>query len=555
MTEIPVVGAQPNPTSSDRYQLLEQALTEGGHPEDFWNVVNLLNPPNSILKLSVPSLCKGKKVAVIGAGLAGLSAAFELRKLGFDITIFEKQRERVGGRVYTYYFDKGQNLYGELGASVIPVAHQTVWHYIDLFHLNTRPYVPAVNAYIYDRGIRVRNDPLGLGVKTWIYPQYRLTACEKGLPWERWLDVYAKHDLLRLPAEERREILQIKRQYCDSISQYYGISVRKILEKNRLSNGGIELLSTLSLHNAALNDYSYDWSRSYIEAESCMYQIEGGTSKLPEAFYQSLLSPEPPEYQILNRENIGCVRFQQGTSVIKIDGNHRDCVRLTCQQEGTSKITLADFDYVICAMPLPALRAILLTPAFSPEKMQAIRELHCMPVQRTLFLCSKPFWRENGVLGGRSVTDLPIQTILYPTDSAYVGKVQLNASVLTASANLGQDAVVLGSMESSRRLELIKRQVERVNGLSEHALDEIVLKSKTLLWSDAAGFYGGFTCYNPGQKVSLSAAAAQGEYGGRVLFAGGDISTQPGWMQGALQSGMIAANEVACQTLLQPFTK
>ena len=555
LAEIPVVEAQPNPTSSERYQLLQQALTEGGHPEDFWNIVNLLNPPTQITKISVPPLCKGKRIAVVGAGLAGLSAAFELRKLGFDITIFEKQRERIGGRVYTYYFDEGQNLYGELGASAVPIAHQTVWHYIDLFHLRTRPCFSAVRGDIYDRGIRVRNDPLGLGVKTWIYPQYQLTACEKNLPWENWLDVYIRHDLLRILPEERREILQIKRQYCDTIRQYYGMTVRQILEKNRMSNGGTELLSVLSLRNAALNDCSYDWSRKYIEADACMYQIEGGSSKLADAFYQSLLSQTPPEYRKLGIDVVGSVRFQQGVSVTQIDGSKPKTVRLICRQEGTEETTEEEFDCVICTVPFCALRGVKLNPAFSPEKMQAIRELRYMTAQRTLFLCSKPFWKERGIFGGRSVTDLPIQEIVFPAYPAYAENVQLNTAVLTAASSLGQDAVTLGSIESSQRLELIKRQVEATCGLSDKELDDIVLQSKTLLWSDAAGFYGAFACYSPGQKVSLSAAAAQPEYDGRVLFAGADISTQPGWMQGALQSGMLAAHEAAYQTLLHPFTE
>jgi monoamine oxidase len=39
----------------------------------------------------------GKKVAVLGAGIAGLTVAYELERAGYDVTIIEASR-RIGGR-------------------------------------------------------------------------------------------------------------------------------------------------------------------------------------------------------------------------------------------------------------------------------------------------------------------------------------------------------------------------------------------------------------------------------------------------------------------------
>jgi monoamine oxidase len=91
-----------------------------------------------------------------------MSAAFELRKLGYVITIFDPITERIGGRVYTYYFDKEKRFHGELGAMRIPVSHETTWHYINLFNLNTQPFIQSdPNTFTYVRDTRVRNDPKG----------------------------------------------------------------------------------------------------------------------------------------------------------------------------------------------------------------------------------------------------------------------------------------------------------------------------------------------------------------------------------------------------------
>lgn len=128
-----------NPTAEQRHEMLYKSLVDAGRPEDYENIVELLSPLRDITHYITPGEFKGIKVGIIGGGMAGMAAAFELRKLGYDITVIEPITERVGGRVYTYYFNKDKTLYGEFGAMRIPVSHETAWHYINLFKLNTEP--------------------------------------------------------------------------------------------------------------------------------------------------------------------------------------------------------------------------------------------------------------------------------------------------------------------------------------------------------------------------------------------------------------------------------
>jgi len=163
-----------NPTDEERHRMLRIALEEANHVEDYYNLLELLGPPRDITTIVSPGECKGLKVGIIGGGLAGLSSAFELRKLGFDITIFEMQEKRIGGRVYTHYFNKDKELYGELGAMRIPISHETTWHFINLFGLKTRPFIQTnENAFIYIRNKCVRNDSEGKNVMEKIYPEYK----------------------------------------------------------------------------------------------------------------------------------------------------------------------------------------------------------------------------------------------------------------------------------------------------------------------------------------------------------------------------------------------
>lgn len=80
-----------------------------------------------------------KRVVVIGAGMAGLVAAFELARQGHDPLILEAQN-RVGGRVYTLRsFAPG--LYAEAGAMRIPRVHDLTLKYVNLFGLSLRPFM------------------------------------------------------------------------------------------------------------------------------------------------------------------------------------------------------------------------------------------------------------------------------------------------------------------------------------------------------------------------------------------------------------------------------
>ena len=81
---------------------------------------------------------KARKVVVIGAGLAGLSAAYELTQAGHHVTILEAQT-RPGGRVLTLREPFSDGLYAEAGAEGIPDAHEFTLRYIQLFQLPLQP--------------------------------------------------------------------------------------------------------------------------------------------------------------------------------------------------------------------------------------------------------------------------------------------------------------------------------------------------------------------------------------------------------------------------------
>lgn len=100
--------------------------------------------------LTAPS----RKVLILGAGMAGLVAAYELSKLGHDVTILEA-RTRPGGRVHTLREPFADGLYAEAGAARIPDAHEITLKYVKEFGLPLEPFYPSrLNAVRFDRGRR-----------------------------------------------------------------------------------------------------------------------------------------------------------------------------------------------------------------------------------------------------------------------------------------------------------------------------------------------------------------------------------------------------------------
>ncbi len=552
-----------NPTDEERYEMMRIALEEENRIEDFDSLIKLLGPPKDITTIASPRECSGVKVGIIGGGVAGLASAFELRKLGFHVTIFEMQESRIGGRVYTYYFDKDKKYYGELGAMRIPVSHQTTWHYINTFNLQTAPFVQEnENGFIYVRNRRARNDPEGKGVMEKIYPQFNLTPWERITPWQELIEYGLGSQLSKINSNMRKELLQIKREYSKEIEYLGSLSARNVLDKMKMSEGAIELISCVSPFIGYLyyNSYIENLQEQYTIDNAYRYGIAGGTVNLPLAFYKSLVSKEPKEYPYISREDLGKILWKNGTTVTGIYKKDRDSkVVLEYKGEKSLEASHESFDFVICTIPFSSLRNVNIYPMFSTEKMQAIKELNYTSSQKTLFMCDERFWEQGGpkerIIGGASFTDLITSNIWYPNYLNYsdIDKMKKNKKyinpdepgVLLASYNLEQDAIRLGNLDAKMRIPEIKRQVEAVHGLPRGYLDSIVEDYKTINWDSEQGFYGAFCYFMPSQQSLFAYASAKPEYNNRVYFAGEHVSLTHGWIQGSVNSGMKAANNIA----------
>ncbi|KPU42893.1 flavin-dependent L-tryptophan oxidase RebO precursor [Oxobacter pfennigii] len=543
-----------NPTDAQRYEMVKESLVKEGRPEDYEYIIKSLSPPPDIAAYATPGQYKGTKVAVVGAGVAGLTAAFELRKLGFDITIFEAEDERIGGRIYTHYFDKGKKIYGELGAGRIPASHEAVWHYINLFNLNTTKITGEKgDTFVHVRGIRARNNPKDIMEK--IYPMFNLTPSERNIPWPELYNRVLYKALKSLSPELRSELLLVSPQLPPEYVNTVTITVRQGLKNAGLSDAAIELITSLSpTVNAFIEGSFYtELVTNYAVFTENTYEIDGGMITLPLAFYKSLTSDNPQEYK-LPRHVLGKVTFKMGCYVGRVYKSDKDKkVILRYLTETYPVINHEEFDYVFFTIPLTTLRKMSLHPPFSNEMMEAIREVNYVDAQKTLFLCNERFWERQGITGGTSNTDLLIQSIMYPSDRSQCHQnttgININCNpnrpgVLTASYNIGSDAVRLGNF-LTHRFRLIKRQVELTQGLPENYLDNVVINYKTIDWDRNQWITGAFVNFLPGQGRLFLFDMLKPEYENRIYFAGEAYYPPNGWIQAAVNSAMIAVNALA----------
>ncbi|MFI7057335.1 flavin monoamine oxidase family protein [Streptosporangium canum] len=443
-----------------------------------------------------------KRVLVIGAGMAGLVAAYELMRQGHDPVVLEAQ-QRVGGRVHTLRgFAEG--LYAEAGAMRIPRVHDLTLAYCREFGLGLRPFVmgnPRTLAFIQGRRMTMEDLNADPGLV-----DFELAEHERGRTYEELWNAATAEVRERYSAEGGAALDRL----C---ADYDHHSIRSFLRERGFSPGAVELYGIMSFREANLNAAVIEQFREIIgRAFEDMQEIVGGTDRLPLAFYERL------------KER---VRFGHEVHAIEQDDHS-----VTLHVRTAAGRTEMTGDYAVCTMPFSVLRDIEVRPAFTRRKQRAIRELNYNASTKILFQVRERFWeRTDGIVGGTTVTDLPVRRICYPSHS----DPDERRGVLLASYTWGQDALRWGAMSREKRIQQAVEDVAKVHPEIVDAFEFGVSHA----WYEDPFAAGAFALFEPHQQTTLHEAIIQPE--GRVHFAGEHCSLWHAWIEGALESGLRAA--------------
>lgn len=444
-----------------------------------------------------------KKVIVIGAGLAGLAAGYELTQAGHDVTILEASA-RPGGRVLTIREPFSDGLHAEAGALFVPNNHNLTLRYIKLFGLSLDLAMPLFEARLfYVRGRRI----VASGGVEW---PFDLTPEEKklGRPgmWAEYIsaglgdlgDVTAPGwpSRLRLETLDQMSGAEFLRSRGASPG---AVALLRVGYLDHIGDGIESYSALLMLHNLALR-----------QTETVRFAIRGGTDLLPNAFADRLrgkIRYESPVVRIVPGETSASI-------VINQDGQHQ---RLTA-------------DHVVCTIPFSVLKHVDISPPFSPQKTQAIHQLPYTSITRVYLQFRRKVWTTEN-LYVTAATDLPMKWVFEHTVNQPGPR-----GILEAQAE-GVEGRRVTRMTEGDRISFALEQLEQIFPGIREEFERGVSKS----WDEDPWARGAFAYFRPGQMLSLLPHIARSE--GRVHFAGEHSSPWSGWMQGALESGLRVARE------------
>ncbi|HEY0035964.1 MAG TPA: FAD-dependent oxidoreductase, partial [Longimicrobium sp.] len=184
---------------------------------------------------------------------------------------------------------------------------------------------------------------------------------------------------------------------------------------------------------------------------------------------------------------------------------------------------------LVCAIPFPTLRSVRVSPPWSAGKQAAIHGLPSTSVTRVYLQVSRRFWDEEAPAS--TPTDLPIMLAAEASRGQPGGRAILEAFIT------GVRAREVERMAPADRVSFAVGHMERIYpGLRRH-----LERGASYAWDGDPWSRGDYAWFRPGQMRRFLPHLAAPE--GRVHFAGDHTSTSPGWMNGALESGLRAADE------------
>jgi monoamine oxidase len=442
-------------------------------------------------------------VVIVGAGLAGLQAATILRKAGRPVVVLEA-RTFPGGRVQTIRAPFDEGLYAEAGPIRIPEAHQAVLTLAREHRLNLVPFESSAGSPVITVGsvtARVPDDLAKVASVLALKPE------ERGIPPAALLQRYAG----TLPDGLRR-VTPSPDDYAQWRA-YDAVSWPEWLRSRGASAGAVTLM-TLGGDSSELSALYVLRQIALLQKTSQFYKIQGGMDRLPRAVAAALGS--------VVRYDAAVTRIDRGSGSMRVD----------FVEKGRARNLRAS--RIILAIPFSTLRRIEIRPPFSTEKLKVVRELPYFPATRFLLQSRSPFWQESS-LNGSARTDQPAEiwdcTYDLPGSRGILGATVGGALGRQLADVTREEAVKIGTDLVVKTFTGLRRTFE---------------KGVAYRWARDPWARGAFAIFSPGQMTSMMSDIARAE--GRVHFAGEHTSSWMGWMEGALQSGERAANEVLTAT-------
>ena len=478
--------------------------------------------------LSVKPSGTQQRVAIVGAGIAGLSAALALRDRGVEAIVFEAQ-SRIGGRMHSERAFWGNGQVSEYGGELIDTAHTTIRSLAKRFDLHLADVLAGVPAAceqtISEAGAYYTQHDLYADFRAF-YPIISghvrdagfATTYAHATPTGRALDAMSLATYIDrfVPGGSKSRLGQyVLLQY----SSEYGIDANRQSALNM-----VYWLGRQNAYNAKTGEFVT------LGPSDERYHIVGGNDRLPHAIANAL----PPE----------TVRTGYRLEAISRRPDGRISLSFATPTGGACALV----DAAIVTVPFSVLRDLDLSGAdFDARKVRAIRELGYGDHSKLIVQFDTRFWRERGAWPGQSSGDLTydgsfVQTWEATRSQPGTTGLLVDFASASGSARLGPRAPYTTSATPSTAdaARAFIADLERpYPGAAKHFTGKATLSHLT---SDpfARGSYSGWLA---GQYTAFCGYERVRQ--GNVHFAGEHCSvTYQGFMEGAAREGIRAAHEV-----------
>ena len=531
--------------SITRRSLLNVIAGLGGAGAAYETLVawDFLRPPQAMAAtLSLPpDSGRGKTVAILGAGVSGLCAAYELDRAGYDCIVLEASR-RAGGRSLTVRrgdtlqevgqaaqvceFDEGQ--WFNAGPGRIPHHHVHLIDYCRRFNVVLQPYIFTSRANLF------HSSKIGNGKTVEVRRAYHDLQGHVA----ELLSKCAATPGIDLPVTGTDlEKLQDMLTVFGDLTKVEGggaggRNAPNLVYRNRSGRAGFEIPPGLAgrpikpltplaldeiLRSDVWNDYvfrdaAYDWQTSLMEPV-------GGMDNFFKAFLRQPLTRQSGTIASL-------VRTGAKVTAIEVRAD-----KVAVQYADGAEARVVEADYCISTIPLPIFRD-LKTNLPAPY-MQAARKIRPDAAGKVGWQ-SERFWEtKDNIYGGISWTTDVITQVWYPSSGFLSAK-----GVLTGAYIYGDAAATFNARPVAERLQIAREQGDKLHD----GFGKQVGQGLAIGWNNMEFERMGWVDESDPEYEANAVTLLKPQ--GRFLMAGDQLSFLSGWQEGALLSALNAVTEI-----------
>ncbi len=488
----------------------------------------------------LPEPALGSTVAIIGAGLSGMVAGYELMKLGLRPVIFESGR--MGGRLRSQSFANAPDCIAELGGMRFPESATTFNHYVDLLSLKKRPFpnplTQAAGTTVIDLG--------GHTLLARTLDDLPDMFQEVAAAWQEALDKEAHFSSLQ-QAIRRRDVDAIKQLWNALVHEWDDRTFYDFIATSdafkQLSFRHREIFGQVGFGTGG---WDSDFRNTMLEIlrvvltefDDHQHYIVGGAEQLPRGLWQA--TPE-------------CTHWPAGTSLSTLNhGATRSGAKKISRVDEQTLVVIDQYnnEYRVPAV-LATCQSWLLTTSietdeqlFSHDHWMALDRTSYMQSSKTFVMVDRPFWHELDTETGNpcmsmTLTDrLTRGTYLFDNGADKPGVICLSYTWMA-------DALKMLPLPAEERTRLALDALHKIYPNLD-IRSHIVGHPITISWEADPNFLGAFKGALPGHYrynrrmfTHFMQSDFSTEHRG-IFIAGDDVSWTPGWAEGAVQTALNA---------------